>query len=112
MICIDCLQFRPTRKSYWDDGTDGKKKKKKKQIFPALAAASAGSAASVDAGDGGLCDDKRVGSNRYNAYIRSWNHRASLQCPDCRFEEQVLEPRRLRIRLLGGSCPAGGPESS
>lgn len=104
LICLDCLQFRPTRKSYWNSK---KKKEKSLDAFAALAAtfAAAAAAAVVDegagAGAGGLhtTEDEEVGSNYWNSFVCGWNDRASLQCPECRFEEHVLEPRRLRMRL-------------
>lgn len=98
LICIDCLQFRPTRKSYWNS------KKKKEKSLPAFAALAATIAAAAGgdagAGAGGLnTEDEEVGSNYWNSFVCGWNDRASLQCPECRFEEHVLEPRRSRIRM-------------
>lgn len=99
LICIDCLQFRPTRKSYWD--------RKKKKSLVVIAAAAAAAAVAGGRGPGIPCKEV-VASDDWDSYIRSWNDRASLQCPDCRFEEHVLQPRRAWFELLlGGSCSAG-----
>ena len=76
LICIDCLQFRPTRKSYWD-------RKKKKNIAAAAAAVANG----LCGGGGGGRRRRVERSYFWDAYISSWNDRALLQCPECKIEE-------------------------
>ena len=87
-ICVDCLQYRPTRKSYW-------KKKKEKNVNW------------EGEGEEKMEDERvkgKVWGGTWDGYVRMWNNRGLLQCPECKYHEEVVLPWKRYFenrRILG-----------
>lgn len=71
-ICIDCLQYRPTRKSYWDN-KKGKRQRKE-----------------VEGNEDGKKERFPINDVQWSSWVNSWNGRFLLQCPECRYDEVVV----------------------
>lgn len=71
MTCVDCLQFRPTRKTYWT-------KTKKRKVW-------------------GEIEVQDPEFDYWTGYVRGWHSRSYLQCPECRYDEEIVLPRRRKL---------------
>lgn len=72
-VCVDCLQYRPTRKSYWKKKGQGKDS------------------------DGEL----GIREELWDGWVESWNKRYLLQCPECVYDEVVVQRWKKYWSLQG-----------